>query len=889
MKNDIRLIRTSNVPMVDELVYWVKQLATTAILKNPTLVNKYETLESSRNGGLYLACVENRVGFDTFDYSYDDLIAVGIPHQLALECGLNKDLIPFKYRKVLVQNAQQKYLSNYVELNNYYRMLNGQPNLGADNVYLLPSMMNETLLERNIYQTTPIHMMTDAQVDYLYKIGIIDELLLINPDAKFLNYLGYKKIPLYRSRSAQDFSLLQCTQDGPSEVYNKFLDKLELNREYTMATVYNEAFKIGSDYYDNFILVFIIIQTMIDMFTTLPEMIIRREFFDIGTLELVFKCHDVDFFPEIPFRYQLSMVQNINTLIKYKSTTKNIVDICSLFGFNNIEVFNYFLLKKRKVDKEGNFIYPDETVEALETGKIKNTPDVKPEDLYELKFIKVPIEDICDNYIHDKNNYLDYDDITLSDAYWDGELPHEMVKQSILEHEFNYLQSKYMSIDTIYSLTELSFELTYFYNMIYDGNLVEEDLYMQVPSITPDVQFRFVDVISYLFALGYAYLDINDNLMDTPTKVLTVMGFNFSANLTDLSNYLYNKGLSLSDVGIENFQTPTEQIPTYKAMMRIFNTNMKIYKHIVYEMLNADNYHIYEIYKTIYDALMVTDLSMQFFKLSNGTIAKTWTQYIEDKDSVLYKSLMQIKAITNLKSRRETINNLVTNVVYTIQQYLDTKEFSFIWDVFPGVSAEAIKGYIYKVLNFFKSYKVDIFGMNSVYKFDDQLSNKIIIIDNILINYVYNKSDVIKTQSYLKNVLVATNPKDKIDIMEKLSIIVKNIVNKVFSDNIDLKEQISSIILSLSKKDTSGIVPYMKELCSEIDTKTLYFLRDMAKLVSTLELNDAIELIEYMDYTRGVSANIQTNDIIDLVHKLEIISLYKFEDKVEIYDKITIQ
>ena len=37
----------------------------------------------------------------------------------------------------------------------------------------------------------------------------------------------------------------------------------------------------------------------------------------------------------------------------------------------------------------------------------------------------------------------------------------------ILEHEFNYMNSKYISIDTLYSLSDMAFQQMYFYNMIF--------------------------------------------------------------------------------------------------------------------------------------------------------------------------------------------------------------------------------------------------------------------------------------------------------------------------------------------------------------------------------------------------------------------------------------
>ena len=46
--------------------------------------------------------------------------------------------------------------------------------------------------------------------------------------------------------------------------------------------MYQEAYKYRSDYYDNFMMIFLTIQTIIDLIVELPEYIIRRQNFAKG-------------------------------------------------------------------------------------------------------------------------------------------------------------------------------------------------------------------------------------------------------------------------------------------------------------------------------------------------------------------------------------------------------------------------------------------------------------------------------------------------------------------------------------------------------------------------------------------------------------------------------
>src|SRR5699024_8501658 len=126
-----------------------------------------------------------------------------------------------------------------------------------------------------------------------------------------------------------------------TEVYTKFKDRLEINRVFFLQTMYSQAYKFQSDYYNKFIMCMIIIHSFADMIELSPEYIIQRELFDMRTIQYVFESQGVEFFPDIPLKYQKRLVKNLNRLIKYKSCDKNLIDIASLFGFDNVELFKY--------------------------------------------------------------------------------------------------------------------------------------------------------------------------------------------------------------------------------------------------------------------------------------------------------------------------------------------------------------------------------------------------------------------------------------------------------------------------------------------------------------------------------------------------------------------
>lgn len=836
---NIENIRTDNIPLLDELVYNLKKLALTSVIKEEQRALDNETLKSQKESDRYITCLEGNARFEMFNYTKEMLLQSSIPEYLIDECVRDKNKIPKEKRKEVLNIAVRETIVNYSEGNNYYRMLNGKPNLGEKGIKISPNIIPEQI-RRLIDTSKYLHEMPDSQSDLLYSFGVIDSVLESNPSAKYLKFIGSRKIDIYKARKAYNFSLLYTEFDIPSVVLNKFKDKYEVNRVYTLKTVYNDAFKLGSDYYDNFIQIFILLQTLIDMVAEVPDMIIKREIFDIRMIELMFKSNGVDFFPEIPFKYQLAMIRNIHRLIKFKSTTTNIVDICSLFGFDNIEVFKYYLLRERKVDKHGRFEF-NYKEEVDEEGNITEVEDLSKN--YDLKFIKVPIDDIADNYLNDKSKILDYDEIVLGDKYWNGDLEHEFVKQSIIEKEFNYIQSKYLSVDTIYSLTELSFQLIYFHNMIFDDKKVEELLQLRVPCINTHKLFKFVDIMCYLHALMYEYNNIEDDIMNTQTKIMYIKGFNFKVDMEYLGNYVMEQGFTLEDLGVSDFQIPKGQILTYKQLMYVFTKNKEVYDHVVDQMFNADNKKIYDIYKKIFDSMMLMELTYEFFRKENGELATSYTDFIESRDVVLYNSLMEIKKIESLSVKREKINNLINDIVYILEDYIDTDHFKFLFSHLPAVSSEAIKQYIFKVVNFFKSYKVDIMSINTIYKFDDKLENKIMMIDSILFKYLYTKETTIEVLSKLKLTSNLTK-EERIKLLDQLYIEITFWVDLFFNTDMTVKDSVKNKLISLFKFDSSVIVESLEDMITNLEKFEFINCFTSKEIISKLSKDEKLELLE---------------------------------------------
>lgn len=773
MSFEIKKIYTDN-PYVDEVVYYTKLMALETVLKLQNLADNYETAESIKRADLYIACVEGTAIFEIFPkVTVKSLKAGGIilPEMVKL-CLENKDKVPKDRRPAVTKALIEEYIENYEELNLYYRALNGLPPVGKEDYVEDWVPPNGVSIDLSI----PIHKMDSGDISILEKYNVLEDMMAEDPENRqYMRHLCKKRIDYYTARKAGRFDTLYLPKIDSDAIYKMYKDKLEANRVYTLRTVYSEAYNFNSDYYDNFISVFIVIITIIDIISRVQEFVARKEIFDIRSVQYIFKSNGVPFYPEIPLKYQIAMVKNLHTILKYKSTKKCMISICKLFGFENIKIFKYFLLRDRMVDlKTGEYIYAfdDNGNEIID-------------DEYELKFLKLPLEDDLDDYIRVASNYLDYDEVVELDPTWDGGLRHHDVVREILRQEFNFTRTKYISIDTIYEIAKMSTQQTYFFNFLYDNIDLEQKLTINIPFINPTKNYKLADIFTFLTVMTYYYNGVKDTILDTQSKVLYVNGFNFKADLAALAEDIMAKSNVSTIVNkqakdealdiLNDFIVYDTDIPSMNEMMNMYVNNLEIRDRIIEGMRTADNKQTYDIYKKLYDSLMTIELSLDYYKnpetgdfYRDGEGDATYTEFLRHKEPDLYDLIIEADNFDDLASKNQFIANVIDSITWALEEFISQSEFEGIYSGLPAVSAEVVKLYISKVINFYKSYKVDFLGLNTIYIFDDKDNGLIRIIDEMLLNRFFQKHEYVNPYEYVAKMNVDMSWKDQVQLVDKV-------------------------------------------------------------------------------------------------------------------------
>ena len=1440
LNNETGKVFTDN-PFVDELVYYVKKLAPGCIIKMEEMATANETLESMKAADLYISSYEGRASFILFDSFPREVIRMAkVPEQILDDCAKNKYNIPDEYRDKVVDKMEEYYVENYVEQNNYYRRLLGQPPLGeTDFVYIREDQVPENV---EIDTSIPLHEQPSSVISILESKGVMQQIIQDNPSKGYLYYIG-KGLTVYNIRLAVNFQLLYQPNIESDIIAEKWRDKYALNRDYILKTVYSDAFKLSSDYYDNFIAILIVLSTMIDIIGEVQEHIAKRDVFDERCVRYIFASYGIPYYNEIPLKYQVAMMRNINTLLKFKSTTKNMLDICSIFGFDNVRVFKYFLLRDRQVDANGDyvfnykeeqqiikgdpitethstilvdgeqtkftvpfpfpdymekgnaflvkingsllseddytlvgtqitinnteilegakqiefifyyneegeagsdadtspytikiesnslpakgigeytlnmpedftfehgsldvivgtvwvsprrytvngnkitfdetcadiltegrtigflyiynhndkgfdfgiaqqiytntksaeldnklpatdflieqpyknylamgnkffmtmnsvyitdnrfgttndaviflnsedgvgagndcilnfyysyfdepelvttevavqaterqqreftipfpidnyiesgyqmyvrlgvtdladyqfevfkdvltfsdpsisvakgqslhikFIYPkdpsvdiyktdfvkasankqrqftipypflkylerknlmyvqvngiildssryeivddqlyiltikdsldindeltfvfcyrnmnkyninikqvysealmedqdyfaieypffnyrdtgngffvsvgstfiDQTRYTVQDGVLRFTDgtklakgrkltftfiyhtlfeetdtyvnvdsstteindsgdmsvrvpwpyegfledegnsmiitlgghvlepvdydifedrlyianvrdmikeygnevkfefhyrkvtinDIMVEDNtknYELKFVKVPIGETqgIDAYIKDQRNYVDYDNITLSDEDWDGEYSHEDIKTQILNKEFSYIRTKYISIDNIEDMSRLIFDMPYFYNMLFDDVKLEERLVIKLPYVRVNKNFKLNNVFVFLIVMMFEYYNLEDDIMDDAGKILYLKGFNFRADIDELKSWIVNKmAYTLDETKIEEFQMYHTSLRSVDQFLEIFNTNTDYAKFVQYQMFDADNKRIYDIFKKIYDTLMVLQYNRKFFQVADGsgTYCETYSEFLRYRDTDLYNLIAEVRSIGDDVIKKNRILEIMDNVCKSLNDYINTDEYSFLFSKFPGFNTDAIKHYVELMILFFKSYNVDLIGINTVYTFDDKYENWIRPIDGFWeFNTQYTEEDYIIVKDTIINRTDITY-KQLMRIREKLYIWAYVMKQLPLNDYFYLEEKIVSLLAHLTWEDHM-LIDFHDEF---------YDVKASMEKMDTIYLNDTAKTQSKFDFKEDMS------------------------------------
>lgn len=476
--------------------------------------------------------------YGTYSYSvtYDSYIKTKTFERFQIIDMVNNRTIPDEYKDDVL-NAIRKYvIDTYInpelspsdqfnvpryfgETNIYYRQLNGLPPYNdMDNQ---PSVIMHDLLPNEYIDpsiTKKLYDLTDDEVEAIKLNGKYDELFNKYSSIDYLKYMGKNRIDVMKARSANNFDILRIGSYNEEYHYNIFIDNFHTAKDYILNQYYHPELFYSHEYYGSLISYMIVCQAMCQSVAHSDSILLNNLYTDEDTIRLKLESYGLNVFDSIPLIYRKNIANNIENLIRNKGIDSIYGLILDIFNVDDVEIYKYFYRKL----KRGN--------------------------VTELSMSQVPVatENFINEIIKDINK-VEYDTITQNDIYWASygmplsykdpvtqEIttindPDKYLKDIILKTPFNYMNSKYISINGIFNLSKLNFNASYLMHYLLDMSYKNQGIMMSIDDIE-EKQSLFM-VMVFLFALQAKRLKYDGNIQHDAVSVAHVLRYNINQTI----------------------------------------------------------------------------------------------------------------------------------------------------------------------------------------------------------------------------------------------------------------------------------------------------------------------------------------------------------------------
>lgn len=856
----------------------IKTLVNSSIIKIESMAKKFETLETIENADKYIAAVQQTDRFNMYTtFDIDAVINANITTNvdLQLQYANEPSTIPAQFRDRILNEQRKIIIDNYIEINNYYRMLNGLPDIEESEDDFI-KLTEEQRIANGILVDDYIHLLSINDIYKLEESGTINQLISKYPDKKYLNHLGINKIDFVTARITNNFGILSLTSnDVPDEFYNTFLNIYNQNREYFMTVIYIQNYGNTYKLYDNFIGLCIMLMTIQRVICNTFKFGIQREFYDWTFVQNMYKAYNVPFIESLPLEYHVLLLKNLNNLLRYKSTDKVLFDIASLLGYDRLKIFKYYLVKEHKLDNDEKplFYYTQKYNDSGEPEVDENGNPVYEEDverMYDIYFQKVNLkENNLTLALQDKTNRLEYKEVILDDPYWweDNELNSMMYKEA-----YNYVETKYISLNLMYKMTEMLFEVSYAFRMLIDKKSDISEYTLSIPKIYTETNFKIFDIVIFMIALLCKQHGFKDGIITTPSMISHIYGFNFNEETIEyIKQIIIDNPKIIDQKLLDYFNDLTfdsaDDVNDMFTRIRDYNN------FIIDKMRDATSIEAYNLYKKIFTVSMISETQTDMFTINtfdeNGNpttkVATTYLEYLKAESPIL----AEIVTTTEVQD----IPSMLEHITSQINDFMTSMQYLFIVTDVTNPVFKALSS----LMKFFKSYTVDLNSFSIIYLFDSKYYNMFKMIEDIkMVNgYIYPEGNInyLYSDDYYDIISNLRTPDDVL----KFNDYYRLYMNIHLDDEYVMYDKIKSISNGLYLNDEQ----VTEELAHLIVEKGYYsVLKILDKALNHAKITK-IEQEKLIDKINKINSNIRYDGTLDHQYATDLlisgIDIYKNE------------
>ena len=237
---------------MSEYLLKIQTIITNTEFKDKAEAELYETLETREEGNAYVRAVTKTDIFESYTYDpkevYRMLESYGYKDKQIFYYINNPQMIPQKYKEMLMNEKRDILIASYKEKNRYYVRLTGQPFPGdetspPEEVLLIPDDFYNLYRDDDaIHRNQPVHEMPLKYQELFINSDYYKMMIREHPDAKYLQYIGSNAIPIHVSRPAKDGEILRINTSKLS-IYNDVFGNISVSPDivHGFSNIYKET------------------------------------------------------------------------------------------------------------------------------------------------------------------------------------------------------------------------------------------------------------------------------------------------------------------------------------------------------------------------------------------------------------------------------------------------------------------------------------------------------------------------------------------------------------------------------------------------------------------------------------------------------------------------
>lgn len=715
----------SHNPMAEYLLK-IQLIINNIEFKNKKEARKYETLESKTKGEAYVRAMLKTDIFESYDYEpkrvYQVLSSYNMNDDRIFYLMKNPQMIPQPIKDVLINEAREKLIAQYVETNPYYSKLTGKPfkgnnELKPDEELLIPDgfyelYKNDSMITRN----QPIHEMPTKYQELFMNSNYYSKMKSEHPECEYLNYIGSNSIPIHVSRPASDGAILRINTNKlsthhpifgnvkvTSDVIHRYVNSYNETREYVFNTLRGDFDSIYPNYdeFIRFLTIYLSIGNTLNEFmhqsTSMIHMnnITADNFFMLYGLPSIISegANMIEFLKK--FRMIL-MDKGTNVVYRVKD----------LIGYNYTDIYTLIMVKQQ----------------VFESGKPIYTYDDDGNRIpkQEIVFRRLGTTDDNTSYFKYRDSDKSYtvDEITSGDPRW-WNTPE--VEQMLQEMNYTLSNSKYIQLSTHISMTDIWWQC-----VILLRGLLDRKQETQFSNITVNYNLNGTSEISVFEAVLILVILMNWHLRD------------FNGRAMNGNMYLPNSdnGLCLDLLfnGLNDDGSPKDLTLGMPYKLSSFDFHVRENKKEFYESLSNMEYIEPDIFIPMLDTVLNRE-SINIGEVMMNEVKEIYS-YLETKlrttktirqyrqVTTVYQNLFLVDPVRNDwydESTFDTDSVLIEEYNITSSDLNSLRSFYYYTSGTPDCviiyNGEEYNIYMHYILN----YNVNEILINDIYPFRDSL------------------------------------------------------------------------------------------------------------------------------------------------------------------------